>query len=79
MVDHVLELVPEVLQEALHRPRRGIPEAADRMALDAVGHVEQQPEVLAPRPAPARMRLSMRFSQPVPSRQGVHWPQDSAM
>ena len=23
------------------------------------------------------MRFSMRSSQPVPSRQGVHWPQDS--
>ena len=30
-------------------------------------------------PAPARIRFSMRFSQPVPSRQGVHWPQDSDM
>jgi hypothetical protein len=29
-------------------------------------------------PCPARMRNSTRFIQPVPSRQGVHWPQDSA-
>ena len=31
------------------------------------------------RPCPARIRRSMRVSQPVPSRQGVHCPQDSAM
>src|SRR6202162_3003909 len=31
------------------------------------------------RPCPARMRLSVRLSQPVPSRHGVHWPQDSVI
>src|SRR5579871_3564082 len=47
VVDHVLELVAVVLQEALHRPRRGVTEGADRVALDAVRDVEQQVEVRA--------------------------------
>src|SRR5690606_17341415 len=28
------------------------------------------------RPRPSSMRLMTRYIQPVPSRQGVHWPQD---
>jgi hypothetical protein len=30
-------------------------------------------------PWPRSMRSTMRQSQPVPSRQGVHWPHDSCM
>src|SRR3989475_403657 len=30
------------------------------------------------RPKPFSMRCTTRYSQPVPSRQGVHWPQDSS-
>src|SRR6516165_6517538 len=48
VVDHVLELVAVVLQEALYRPRRGVPERADGVPLDAVGDIEQEREVLAP-------------------------------
>ena len=29
------------------------------------------------RPSPATMRSMIRCIQPIPSRQGVHWPQDS--
>jgi hypothetical protein len=28
---------------------------------------------------PSRRRVIIRQSQPVPSRHGVHWPQDSCM
>src|SRR5580704_1332174 len=47
VLDHVLELVLVVLQEALHRPCRGIAERADRVPLDPIRHIEQQPQVLA--------------------------------
>src|SRR5580700_3950547 len=49
VIDHVLELVAVVLQETLHRPRRGVTEGADGVPFDAVGDVEQQPQILAPR------------------------------
>ena len=57
VVDHVLELVTEVLQEALHRPRGGIAERADGVAFDAVRHIEQQAQLFA-----ARLRLRSRAS-----------------
>src|SRR5690606_23237377 len=51
VLDHVLELVPEVLQEALHRPGGRVPERADRVALDLVRdvheHVQIRPRALA--------------------------------
>ncbi len=47
VLDHVLKLVPEMLQEALHRPRGRIAQRADGVALDAIGHIEQQAEILA--------------------------------
>src|ERR1700722_11956579 len=47
VLDHVLKLVLVVLQEALHGPRRGIPECADRMTLDPVRDIEQKSQVLA--------------------------------
>src|SRR5271155_1642064 len=48
VLDHVLKLVPVVLQEALHGPRRRIPERADRVTLDPVCDIEQKSQVLAP-------------------------------
>src|SRR5687768_14232812 len=45
VVDHVLELVAEFFQEALHRPRRRVTQAADGMPLDAVGHLDDQIEL----------------------------------
>src|SRR5208283_4352668 len=45
--DHVLKLVPVVLEEALHRPRGRIAQRADRVALDAIGDIHQQPQILA--------------------------------
>jgi hypothetical protein len=45
VLDHVGELVPEMLQEALHRPGRRVAERADRVALDLVGDLHQQVEV----------------------------------
>src|ERR1700760_4385141 len=44
--DHVFELVPEVLDEALHGPRGGVTQRADRMALNAVRDVDQQGQIL---------------------------------
>src|SRR5580658_763844 len=49
VVDHVFELVPVVLEEALHRPGRSIAEGADGVALDTVGDVQQQCKLLATR------------------------------
>src|SRR5215468_397664 len=49
VVDHVFELVPVVLEEALHRPRRGIAEGADGVPFDAIRHIEEQAEFFAPR------------------------------
>src|SRR5580658_2688527 len=51
VVNHVFEFVPVVLQEALHRPRRGIPERADGMALNAIGDIDEKIQVLATRGA----------------------------
>src|SRR5579863_4912323 len=48
MVDHVLELVPVVLEEALYRPRRRIAERTDGVALDVVGDVDEEGKLLAP-------------------------------
>src|SRR5215469_9135465 len=49
VVDHVLELVTVMLEEALHRPGGGIAERADGVSLDVVRHIEQEPQLLAPR------------------------------
>ena len=47
VLDHVFELVAEMLQEALHRPRGGVAERADRVAFDLVRDVDQHVEVFA--------------------------------
>ena len=52
VLDHVFELVPEMLEETLHRPRGRIAERADRVALDAVRDIEQQSQILAAGPGP---------------------------
>ena len=44
--DPALDLGPEVPDQSLDRPGRGIAERADRMALDLVGHVEQRVDLL---------------------------------
>src|SRR5579863_1750874 len=51
VVDHVFKFVPEVLEEALHGPCRRIPQGADRVPLDAIGDVDEQRELFAPRRA----------------------------
>src|ERR1700694_2357515 len=51
VVDHVFELVTVVLQEALHGPRRRIAQRADRMALDAIGDIKKERELLTARVA----------------------------
>ena len=48
VIDVVLEFVAEVLDEALHRQRRGIAQRADRASGDVVRHRHQQVEVLVP-------------------------------
>ena len=45
VLDHVLELVAEVLDEALHRPRGGVAERADRVAFDLVRDVDEHVDV----------------------------------
>src|SRR5690606_4992314 len=51
VLDVVLELVPEMLHETLHGPRRRIAQRADGVALDVVGDADQQVHVLlAPLP-----------------------------
>src|ERR1700733_7031321 len=47
VLDHVLKFRPEVFQEALHRPRRGVAQGADRVTFDAIRHIQQQPQILA--------------------------------
>src|SRR4030081_176207 len=42
VIDHVFELVPVMLEKALHRPGRGIPERTDGVPLYAVRDIEQQ-------------------------------------
>src|SRR6056297_4166375 len=51
VLDHVFEFVAEVFQEALHRPRGGITQRADGVALDLVGHVEEFVQVVCRGPA----------------------------
>jgi hypothetical protein len=51
--------------------------AASRGPPDVVGDVEQQVEVGLRRPARLEDPLEDSLSQVVPSRHGVHWPQDS--
>src|SRR5579871_841508 len=46
VLDHVLKLVTEVLEEALHGPGGGIPQATDGVAFDTIGDVEQQIQIL---------------------------------
>src|SRR5215831_20139627 len=45
VLNHVLELVAEVLQEALHGPRGRVAERADRMAFDLVRDVDEHVEI----------------------------------
>ena len=71
-----LELVLELVDEALHRPRAGFAEGADGPARDVVGHVFQQADI-ARLPLPLASRSVIFFIQSEPSRHGVHWPHDS--
>src|ERR1700759_5275623 len=48
VLDHVLKFRPEMLQETLHRPGRRIAQRTDRVPFDAIGHIEQQAQILAP-------------------------------
>src|SRR5580692_4325108 len=47
VLDHVLKFGPKMLQETLHRPRRGIAQRAYRVPFDAIRHIEQQAQILA--------------------------------
>ena len=64
--------------QALDRPGRGIAQGADGVAFDLLGDFLQQIDLRHPRVASA-MRVITRHIQPVPSRQGVHWPQLSCL
>src|SRR5215210_9143638 len=45
VLDVVLELVPEMADETLHRPRCRIAERTDRVPFDLVRHVDQHVDV----------------------------------
>src|SRR5512139_4339092 len=45
VLDVMLELVPEVSDEALHRPRGGVAERADGVPFDLVGDVDEHVDV----------------------------------
>src|ERR1700722_14665777 len=47
VLDHVLKFGTEMFQETLHRPCRCIAQRTNRVPFDAIGHIEQQPEILA--------------------------------
>src|SRR5579883_1321537 len=49
VIDHVLEFVPEMLHEALHRPGRRVPERTDGMALDPIRDIDEERQLLTPR------------------------------
>src|ERR1700691_6584256 len=42
LLDHVLKLGTKMLQETLHRPRRGIAQRTNGVPFDAIRHIEQQ-------------------------------------
>src|SRR5215831_15955066 len=48
VIDVMLELVPEVLDEAFHGQRRRVAQRADGPAGDVVGDVDKHVEILAP-------------------------------
>ena len=73
--DRVLEFVPVMAQEALHRPRGGFAERADGVAFDLAGGGLAACCRSSSVACLSTMRVSMRYIQPVPSRHGVHWPQ----
>src|SRR5512139_3352542 len=51
VLDVMLELVPEMSDEALHRPRRRVAERADGVAFDVVGDADEHVDVFfAPLP-----------------------------
>lgn len=49
--DPLLHLGPKVPDEPLHGPRRRIPQRADRVSLDLLGHLPQHIDLLEPRVA----------------------------
>ena len=70
---------PEMPDQALHGPCRGIAERADRVAFELGRDFEQQRRSRASGRGPSTMRFITRHIQPVPSRHGVHWPQLSCL
>ena len=64
--------------KALDRPGRRVAEGADRMALD-LRVTSTSMSISSTRASPRTRRCITRYIQPVPSRQGVHWPQLSCM
>ena len=70
---------PEMPDQALDRPGRGVAQRADRVALDLPRHLLQRVDFVDGSARPSTMRFITRIIQPVPSRHGVHWPQLSCM
>ncbi len=62
-----------MLDKALDRPCRASPSAQIVWPSDLLRHVEEHVD-LALLGAALHMRSMTRIIQPVPSRQGVHWP-----
>ena len=70
---------PEMPDQALDRPGRGIAQRADRVAFDLPRHLVQRVDLLELGAALAPCGPSPAIIQPVPSRHGVHWPQLSCL
>ena len=72
----ILELLPEVFQQAEERRRRGLAQGAEGGVHQGLAQALQELQVTG-LPLPSQIRVRVFNSCGVPSRQGVHWPQDS--
>ena len=75
----LFQLVAEMPDQTLDRPRRRVAECAYRMAFYLTHDIPQEIDILDFEASPVTRRFIMRYIQPVPSRHGVHWPQLSCM
>ena len=75
-MDQFNVFVPPELQRAHDRRDLGVSECADRAARNVFAQIGQGFKVFL-RPRLSTMRRSVWTSQELPSRQGLHFPQDS--
>ena len=77
--DAPFDLGTEMADQALDRPGRRVAQRADRVAFDLLGRLPAAGRSRSTWASPFTMRVITRHIQPVPSRQGVHWPQLSCL